>query len=455
LIKTDYQGNIIWTKEGNFYPRALDESNVYSIIFDSLSLGILKTDSAGNMIWAKNLSASVRPLMPGNINGIGDLVLNGDRIYILSCQYNPVTTNNEYSAVLTIDTAGNYVNSWCDQNNFGPFIYKGFKSRTGCWDIYREPPLTSEESYGLLDHDGNYDSVGYSSFLGFALSSRTIDIIELPDSGYIAAAYLYSGIVANPSSAQIVIMKLNENGSPSWVRRIHSIPNSDTAYSVNAVTCDSVGNLYGLGSFNANFTSDNGIIAFKIDTSGNFLFTKRLMIPGNIGFMKIHYKNGSLICGGQCKVNTTYYPVIFELDTAFNGCFVTSSAFPLPIYYDTISSVLQGGNIVQGYAITMDTITITTIANTQTFDYCLELSSDNIIENHSSVSPNPFTEIIKIRSKLEKTGMLSVYNLLGEKVYESVFNSDLELNLSGLKPGVYIFELKLETNMEVKKVIKL
>src|SRR5689334_22102104 len=45
LIKTDYQGNIIWTKEGHFYPRAINDSEIYSLIYDSVSMGILKTDT--------------------------------------------------------------------------------------------------------------------------------------------------------------------------------------------------------------------------------------------------------------------------------------------------------------------------------------------------------------------------------------------------------------------------
>ncbi|UZO81589.1 T9SS type A sorting domain-containing protein [Aquimarina sp. ERC-38] len=69
------------------------------------------------------------------------------------------------------------------------------------------------------------------------------------------------------------------------------------------------------------------------------------------------------------------------------------------------------------------------------------------------VYPNPTTgDILQITSRSHNTLVVSVYNVLGNKVLFKVLVGK-ELNISSLKPGVYILKIKEGENHSTQKLI--
>src|SRR6185369_2003952 len=112
-------------------------------------------DTSGNTLWAKKLG-SICPLSSGNGYWVSGFVLNKNRIFI---SYNLLVPASYLimSSMLTLDTSGNVINSWCDNSNsYYPVIQHGFPSLTdGAWFVYKMHGNAENESLVLFDANGN------------------------------------------------------------------------------------------------------------------------------------------------------------------------------------------------------------------------------------------------------------------------------------------------------------
>ena len=71
-----------------------------------------------------------------------------------------------------------------------------------------------------------------------------------------------------------------------------------------------------------------------------------------------------------------------------------------------------------------------------------------------SVYPNPVKDILNISSK-KKIKEISVFNIAGQKVLNSINVKNGQLNVSSLSSGVYVFQVKMENGkVETFKIIK-
>lgn len=72
--------------------------------------------------------------------------------------------------------------------------------------------------------------------------------------------------------------------------------------------------------------------------------------------------------------------------------------------------------------------------------------------NPISVYPNPTSGVVKIEA--ENLRHISVFNVLGQKVYEEQVDGDeLEINLSGCEPGVYLIRIETASGVTTKQVV--
>lgn len=98
--------------------------------------------------------------------------------------------------------------------------------------------------------------------------------------------------------------------------------------------------------------------------------------------------------------------------------------------------------------------------------YVDNLSFDNLISGISPlqiskkskliISPNPATDMIKINSDYlnNETATLAIYNLVGEKIKtENLLETQQQINVEGLKEGVYLVEIKSKTKAETERLI--
>ncbi len=388
------------------------------------------------------------------------MVLNGDRIYISSVQYNSNTLNNEYNALLTIDTSGNVINSWCDPTNFGPFISSGFHSRIGGgWFVTRYPGIGYEESISKMNTDGNIDTTCYSTYLDIGISFVTKEIIELPDSTYLLYAYTHPGGLGNiPYENYIFLMKFRENGSIDWEESIKAQQGADTAYIVFGATSDSSGNIYMIAAVDVNQGTDHGFLAIKLNSSGNIQFSKRLNSPLMDGIYpkQMHYKNGYICCGVQYHVGASFYPGILVFDTLLNACNITNSSFPIIATTESLTSGMLSSFPIAAYSVTNDTISISAISNPISNDLCLQLFTKEILDDRNIIiSPNPFQNKISICFNYVEKTLLTIFNLTGRKIFEIEITNNQYIDLSDVPPGVYLLNIHTEAKIINRKIVKL
>ena len=69
-----------------------------------------------------------------------------------------------------------------------------------------------------------------------------------------------------------------------------------------------------------------------------------------------------------------------------------------------------------------------------------------------SVYPNPVNNILYIENA---SGMITIYNTIGNKVYEEEINSDnTEIDLSLYNSGIYLLVIKNENQLFKQPIIK-
>jgi hypothetical protein len=93
------------------------------------------------------------------------------------------------------------------------------------------------------------------------------------------------------------------------------------------------------------------------------------------------------------------------------------------------------------------------------------IKGNNIREN-VSVFPNPATSEIQVIGNQSTVISIDIYNMLGEKVYQSLVtghslsgvspmtNDPMTINVSSFPSGMYFVEIKTEKGVAVKKFIK-
>jgi YVTN family beta-propeller protein len=108
----------------------------------------------------------------------------------------------------------------------------------------------------------------------------------------------------------------------------------------------------------------------------------------------------------------------------------------------------------------------------------LGIAPQSMVEAGIEVYPNPATNTISIDipqaaggSKQEAVGNIEIYNLLGEKVYQSLVNShslpgispttnapmtnvQMTINVADFPSGVYVMQVRTENGIEVRKFVK-
>ncbi len=462
LIKTDYLGNIMWSKACSDRLIAVDDNALYffKFIWNSYS-GIFKTDSLGNTIWSRDITASVCPLYNGNFNGIAGVVVNKNRIFITSTQFNLTTGTDGFSAMLTLDTSGNYISSWCDPNSImwtNGYISHGYSClNSGAFFLYEHIGIGYEENIVKMKSDGSVDTASQSVYLDMGNTVQTQNIISLPDSSYLAVCNTSPDGIWPVSDWHIGLSRFREDGTILWQKLIYSTVFPDTGYAVNAVTCDNSGNIYLIGEFFGD-SWPAAKITIKLDSTGTILMAKKWVDPlmsYNIRPTDMNYRNGYIFCSVTLHSGTQYYPGIMVFDSLLNSCSVVDSAFALysstdPLAFSNSWSLYP----VINYTLISDSNTISASVNPVSNDLCLILKKDENMTNEISIFPNPFQNKILIQINDQTKSLLTIFNLTGGKIFENEITNDLEIDLSDIPSGVYQLTITSESMRVNKKIIK-
>ncbi len=461
-IKVDSNGDIIVT--GIFYDTVdFDPSeNVYNMT----SLGypntfICKYDSNGNFIWGKQLEASSSSSIEGK-----EIFINNSFIYAIgsfngNVNFDAGVSNYTLSSYgdqndiffLKLDLSGNFI--WAKKignsgEDFGTSIFVDNNNDVyitgGFWGNVDFDPSSSVyylNSAGYNDiFVAKYDDLGdfiYAKGFSGALYADSGESIKVDLNGNIYLTGTFRDTVDFGTSGNqfnltsngendIFISKFNSNFDLIWAKNIGGISyDTTTSLSINEQT----NTIYITGSFEDtvdfdpsnlvyNLSSNGGYDAFvaKFDMDANFIWAGSFggNQPSNDGFNDVGY---SIIY----KNNNIYFGGSFEGNVDFD---ITSNNFN----YTNISGYKNA--YVCKYEETI-----------------LNISEETILP---LLYPNPFENNINVI--LYKPSLIVIYDILGKEVFRKSAINSCDINLSSLKKGYYIINVKNNNSTYRLKLFK-
>ena len=461
VIKTDINGDTIWTRTfGGFYnEEAFNVINTtdgnyvvvgYTTSYsnysnDSANFFVLKIAPNGNLIWSRSFGGPSMDIAKNVIE----------------------TSNHNYLVIESTNSLG-----------------------AGCKDVY----LLN------LSSSGNYL---WSRSLGSSGCEYATNAIELGDKGFIisgkTSSFSFGGYVP-------FVLRTDSIGSFLWVKT-YDIPGS---YSPKNITSNDIirgytNDLLFVGSKGLGISvGDAQHYIIDIDSLGNLNWAKSyLMNSGNSEAASIDKTNsGGFIVGGWMG---NYAPALLKVDAIGQRLWSWVYDSPIPPYYSgkgfKTLTTSDGGYITTGMRYTTgDTIAflfktdvngiysctynaptsnasgiITVNISSQTFTTNLtNLSLINTCETHYApynyltycsivglqeaytedifdVFPNPFYDILNINTNNNKLSEITLYDITTRKIIQQKFTNHISLNTDLLKNGIYIYEIKNESNVIIRR----
>jgi hypothetical protein len=456
ITKTDYSGNLIWTKA---IASGMNKLVIYGDVMYGLSLQRLcKMDTAGQVLWVKGFYNPVNPSSP-EMNNLSDVVYDGHYLYVSTIQATGLLGTPYYPSVLKLDTSGNVLHVAIDyQAPAGGFYLKPCAPsiQSGAWIGYGYQPGFTQYTYlNKIDSSGYFDTTAISPSFFFSTITDLKAIIPLLDSSYLVITNSWS---YNQPFALFTCTKITESGNTLWQNSYYNnlSPCIANLSQADAATSDSAGNIYIIGSANEYDCPGNpsgGNFFIKLNGgSGDIQLIKAFPFQQGLSLYNgsIHYKSGLL----YTKANYNQLPVIFTLDTSFgNSCYNPDTIVALNKNPAGFAAGVTINPPSTSYTTTIDTITISALNFYASRDFCLEVSSQNYIDTEriTLVSPNPTTGKLKIQTE-KLIESIQVFNLFGEKVLEATATN--EIDLTDQPPGIYFIRLQAEGKIQSFKIVR-
>ncbi|MAW95006.1 MULTISPECIES: YCF48-related protein [unclassified Leeuwenhoekiella] len=220
---------------------------------------------------------------------------------------------------------------------------------------------------------------------------------------------------------------------------------------------------------NANSSATVNATVNGLDTSLNYYYRLKATYNGETIYSEENLFNFSkdiIMVNGRVDETSTNSLELSGLINSY-GAYLTNIHFEYGVTNNLDLSVTATPNFAYGYTTNLIKGSIENPLDDQTYYYRLvantnestiysdtykyttgKLSlSDFDLEQQLSVYPNPATNGITIKSNsLEEVNSIELYNTLGQRVYRKkvVNNSDLEVDVSTFRNGVYFLKVKFQ-----------
>jgi hypothetical protein len=457
LIKTDYDGNIIWAKIVAALPIEFRDNFYYGCVYKTDSVILFKCDTAANVIWTKDISSTVCPRIGNDRNFVEGITVNHDRIYISTIQVDTIGYIDGDAGLLTLDTSGNFINSLCDftSGNGGGLSHydlNGYPSLSGAWINHTILGNSADEELVKINHDGTLDSGSYVIDFMSAQGNQIKNVVQLSDSTYIGFS---QGNNPTFGSDNISIVRFNESTNLIWK---NVITENNTAYFLEGSTSDSAGNIYILSSTYDLISSLEGPKVFvKADIDGNIVSSKGLDPTVPFDVKQMHYRNGNLYLFGDYHLGNQVYNGILIADTTFNPCNYINFPYAVQsaqgqIFTGIIFPIPTVPYIVGNYSYASNNVDTTTFVA----DLCLALFTNESHETPSvRIFPNPVTDKVTIEGIDHQGAQLRICNLTGEIILEKQIQDGDEIDLTDLPASIYSISIISKTSFLTREIIKL
>ncbi|HNQ62130.1 MAG TPA: T9SS type A sorting domain-containing protein [Bacteroidia bacterium] len=451
LVKADYNGQVIWSKTGTFVGQAfkVEENGIYS--FQSKT--ITKLDTSGNLLWSKEFITPICSMMTSQ-NYITDIVVNKNRIYILT--YQSLPGYNYLPSLITLDTAGVIINVWCGNNYPGSTFTKGIKKPGGgAWLV--------KEHYGALQtcETFNVDTMGniVLSATGAYLQSEQITFIQsaiLNHNNY--HSYLLNSFFPGYAREPFIVFE-NDNGN-SFSFKGYQVPSLNWGMMLLTGTIDPNENLYILAC-----TDNDERILFKTNPTGDILLAKiwplsllntyGLNFPLNENYVQMIHNGDSLyisaIINGKTSIiafddslNTICYPAAQNIAITDNPDMITGSS---NLSYPVLQ-VINTPNILLA--------NVQSISQPNAVNICFQ---NSIVEDgfakYVNVYPNPAIDQLFIQCETENIHF-ELFNLSGQRIRISSEKmvEGYKLKIDEIESGMYMLVVTIEDHIIRKTIIK-
>ena len=452
VIKVNDQGVTVWTK---VYGDSITNTALYSvkqtidhgllmvggkeIVGIGGSLLMIKTDSNGNIEWQKCLSPS------GTLDASGmDFIAlpNGD--FIIAVQ------EYHYFDVARVDSLGNLL--WVKNFDVGPEL-SSIKSIVKTFD----------NNFLLFGNIGDsvdncfvikIDSAGNSIWgMRYFLDQANMSCHQTTDSGFVVAGdWTVTGL------AGVTVFKISKNGFPQWSKYFHGTTNPFYfTYGTDAVEDFDHGYLVTSAYGSGPPTYQNGVLLFKTDSIGNYVWSRRHYLnSGNFsGLIGPRYQPDIFLFGNEDGFNSMLrLNANGILNCMGNSVFMTDSA--ISFTNQVINPIVYSGNLTPS----------TCVVNVQTVIpidsvICSYLNSggtnNQITETIASPNPNAGKFSILSETDFSRVTAANVFDVLGSEI--SSFQFSIEGNKISFESkevipaGIYFIEIISPDKIFLTKVI--
>lgn len=450
LVKTEYNGNVIWAVAGAPANSRLKVYDNYIYIYTYS--GLTRLDSNGIILWSQDFNQAVCSLSSVP-NVISDVVVNLNRIFILTNQAYQ-GTGFAYPSVITLDTNGTIINTWCGNDYRDVTFQRGVKKNSGgAWiagddgGAVHTGMSINIDLNGLIPQYSNSNTFQRGQF-------NTIDATLTKSNG----DHVFFINSFTPGYAGLPYLVIESDNGTILAYRGYSSLLSNLGMNLITACHDQFDNLYILGR------GENGeAILFKTNEDGILLLSKawsttallnlQLSFPASSAITKMHFRNDSLYL--TCNINNK--ASLISLDSnMLSSCFNPDLTSTI-INYPGISI-----NSWNPYSQNPHTYTsVPTLLQSQTAQQMNGNSVCRITDlpkvEHSNrvfIYPNPATDRMIVSSEHEISN-LKICNLTGQfqDVSMEIDNGKTIINVSSLSNGIYMLSASISGELIKKSLV--
>ncbi len=443
LVKSDYNGNIIWARSGGPInsPFKIKDDGIYIFYQHSLC----KLDTSGNIVWSRDFIQPICAMGP-NSNFIADLVINNNRIYILINQ-NSGSGGTSYPSLITLDTNGTLINSWCGEYYQNNSFLKGTECASG--------GVWISGVHGGTGFSVQVDSDGVVSpnITMNAFQKNQITLIKKTlQKNDLSHCYLVNGYTPGYEGYPYIYFESDDGNQQSY--KCYTTPSMWPGIAISSAALDLNDNLYIFASGDSPQS-----ILFKTDPIGNITIAK-CWTNATLSNYQLDFSSGTnmivrndslyLLCKIAGKTS------ILSLDTTLNSiCFSPDSIVQIDDSPTISISYLNTWPVTHvSYSPLLTTVQNNLTPLTNAVRICQPtLISETSNNMHLEIYPNPASNQIQINVQKE-IEEIKMYNLIGQdmKVYCTNTNQQLNIETGTLGNGLYFIVLRFSDG-EVKKAV--